>query len=185
MGIRDDELKRLEAYAKSLGIRVTYRKSKKEHSNAAEFYIDGSGIIVYTWPALSKTRTVLNLLHEVAHAVHWVHTKRTIDKELMKALVKEANRCKGEVLDESDRKLIYEDEHVATNYWNQIVKLVDIRINPMVILLRKKLDIFTYRYYYETGEFPTNAVINQKKKEFIHEERTKSKQARRNGNKRN
>lgn len=175
MNVRDRELERLEAYAKSLGIKVTYRKSKKEHSNAAEFYIDGSGIIVYTWPGLSKTRMILNLLHEAAHAVHWVHSKKKTNKDLVKALVRESNRSKGESLSEADRKLIYEDEHIATHYWDQIIKLVDIKINPMVVLIRKKLDIFQYRYYYETGEFPTQKQVLLKKKEFINEEKRNKK----------
>ena len=30
MGVRQDELKRLEQYAKGLGVKVTYKKQKKD-----------------------------------------------------------------------------------------------------------------------------------------------------------
>lgn len=163
--IRDQELSRLEAYAKSLGIKVSYRKLKKEYASVAEFYTDGSGIVVYTWPGLSKTRMIINLLHEAAHAVHWVHEGKKIDKELLAALKLPPEECTKE-----QRKLIYEDEHKATHFWDQIVKIVDIKINPSVILLRKKLDIFAYRYYYETGNFPTDKLMIQKKKEYKNED---------------
>lgn len=159
--IRDTELKRLESYANSLGVRVFYRKLKKQYTNAAEFYSDGSGIIVYTWPMLSKTNIVLNLLHEVAHAVQWVHLNKTINKDLQISLLKDPKD-----LSKEERKLIYEDEHHATYYWDQIVKLVDIKIKPDIITVRKKLDIFAYRFFYETGDFPSEAEMKQKKKEY-------------------
>lgn len=175
MSIRDEELKRLEAYAKSLGIPVSYRKLKKEYSGAAEFYIDGSQIIVYTWPGLSKTQMVINLLHELGHAVHWIHTGKQTPKELIEALIREGERKHPTVLDKADRRLIYEDEHQATHYWDNIVKQVDIRINPNVILLRKKLDVFAYRFYYETGDFPSDKQLREKKKEYINEQQKSKK----------
>ncbi len=171
--IRDQELKRLEAYANSLGVKVVYRKKDKVNPTIAEFYTDGSGITVYTRPGLSKTQLLLNLLHELGHAVHWVHRGKTTNTDLFTALHMEEKRKKGEVIDVKYRKLIYEDEHHATHFWDQIVKLVDIKINPDVILLSKKLDIFAYRYYFETGEFPSVKIYNEKKKEFKNEQTKK------------
>ncbi len=164
MTIREKELLRLESYAKSLGIKVSYRKLKKSYSSVAEFYIDGSGITVYTWPGLSKTRIILNLLHETAHAVQWIHEGKKINPALLDAL-----RLPSKEHTKEQRKLIYEDEQKATHFWDQIVKMVDIKINPKTILIRKKLDIFSYRYYYETGKFPTDKLMKQKKKEFKNE----------------
>lgn len=165
MSIRDRELSRLEAYAKSLGVKVSYRKLKQEYNGVAEFYIDGSGITVYTWKGLSKTGMIINLLHEISHAVHWIHEGKKIDKELLAALKLAPEDCSKE-----QRRLIYEDEHRATYFWDQIVKIVDIKINPKVILVRKKLDIFAYRYYYETGDFPSHRLIMKKKKEYKNED---------------
>lgn len=166
LGIRDEELKRLEAYAKSIGIQVLYKKKDNSHDNGALFYIDGSKIIVYTWPRLSKTQIVLNLIHELAHALHWIDTDKKTHPDLVEALLREGKREAGETLDVFDRKLIYEDEEVATLYWDKIVKHVDIKINPSVILLQKYLDLFNYEFYYKTGEFPTPQQFKEKKKEL-------------------
>lgn len=160
MSIRDEELKRIESYLKGLGISVSRRKLKKFHSNAAEFYLDGK-IALYDWPGQSKTQLVLNLIHEAGHAEHWVDTKAKPNKELTEALKEEDNRRKGEYIDVYLRKLIYEDEHTATHYWDRIIKLCNIKINPKVIDKRKKLDLFMYRHYYETGEFPTKQQIRE------------------------
>lgn len=176
--VRDDELKRLESYANSLGITVSYKKFKKEFAPAF-FDIDNSSITIHIWPGVTKTRLVLLMLHEVAHAMQWVNAGKTSSPDLIAALHKENDRKPGESIAEEYRKLIYEDEHNATHYWDGLVKLLDIRLKPSVILIRKKLDIFAYRYYYETGDFPTDTLMVQKKKEFVDEIKKQSSKRKR------
>lgn len=167
--IRDDETNRLLSYAKGLGVKVSFRQKKKTHSNSAEWYVDGSQIVVYTWKGQSKLSIVLNMVHELAHHLHWIKENRKPDTVLINALDKEDQRKRGERLDKRLRKLIYDDEVEASKYWEEIINLVDIKIPSRVILINKQIDLFVYSHYYETGEFPTSKVLNQKKREFRNE----------------
>ena len=167
--IRDEEIKRLISYAEGLGTKVSFRQYKSSANAAAEWYVDGSQIIVYTWLNQSKTQLVLSLIHELGHHLHWIKANRKPDKELIEAL--QLEESSDEVIDKKYRKLIYQDEVEGTQYWSEIVKLVDIKINPVIIEAHKKLDVFLYYHYYIEGSFPTQRVKQQKLKEFKNNER--------------
>lgn len=169
MGIRDEELKRLVAYATGLGVKVSFKQKKRRFTNCAEWYVDGSQINIYTWIGQSKTTLVLNLIHELAHHRHWIDNNRHPDTELVAALTLEDDRLPKNSIAKKYRKVIYQDEVKATEYWGLIVKDTDIKINPAKIELAKRLDIFCYEYYLKHGNFPVQRVVNQKKKELKNE----------------
>ncbi len=169
MGIRDEELKRLVAYATGLGVKVSFKQMKKQYTNSAEWHVDGSQINLYMWKGQTKTILVLNLIHELAHHRHWIDNNRHPDKELIQVLTLEDERKSNEKLPKKLRNLIYQDEVKATEYWSLIVKDTDIKISPAKIELAKRLDIFCYEYYLKHGNFPVQRVVNQKKKELKNE----------------
>jgi hypothetical protein len=169
MGIRDQEIQRLLSYAKGLGVKVSFRQAKDTTVGAAEWYVDGSQINVYTWEGQPKTMLVLNIIHELGHHLHWIKQNRKPDEQIIDALLREENKEKGTVIDKKYRKLIYEDELEGMKYHDEIVKNVDIKVKPSIIEANKKLDAFIYQYYYETGKFPATKLVKQKLKEFKNE----------------
>lgn len=162
MKIRDRELHRLKLYLNSLGIKVYFLNKKSKYTDA-EWYTDGTRINVYNLNTRSKTQLILDLIHEGSHALHWISLGRKVDENIITALNAEDNRKNGQPsIDKDLRKLIYEDEQVATHYWDTIIKQVDIKISKDKIEYRKRLDLFQYRHYYETGSFPNK----QERKDF-------------------
>ena len=169
MGIRDEELKRLEAYAKALGVqKVMY--STKPSNNGAEWHTDGSQITLYVTKRLTKTALILNFIHELGHASHWINVGKKDHPDLITALnAEDARKANDPPIDKKLRKLIYYDEFAGTQYWDKIIKTVDIKINLEKINISKKIDLYIYRTYYETGNLPTRKELISFKKRLKNE----------------
>ena len=166
MGVRQEELKRLEQYAKGLGVKVTYKKQKKDDPHAA-WVVDGTEIILYTNNSQSITKLILNFCHELAHHKSWIKAGRIGDLKTNQALILDDERKKGDPpLPKSKRKLIYETEKNDAMLWDEIIDEVGIKISKNRIELERQMDIWMYEYYYKKGEYPTTREAKEQKKEL-------------------
>ena len=171
MGIRDEELRRLEKYAEGLGAKIKYRTHKGGHNAGAEWVLSEDGtteIFVYTWPGQSKTTLILNICHELAHHMAWVYRNRTEDTRTFEAFYKEDLRKKwtDPKLPKEERRLIYLGEKKDAEYRHNIWHEVNIKIPKWKLIVDIKLDNFVYRWYYEKGNTPTIKQITAKYKEL-------------------
>lgn len=168
MSYLTDDLARLTRYAQGLGLRV----SIKEHAGdgtGAEWLTDGvtQEIVLYRWNRQTKTRMVLNLLHELAHHLSFVYSGRKISKTLLKALDMEDSRSKSDpVIPKRYRKLIYESEVKDAEFREIIAHETNLKIPMWKIKADKELDIWLYKCYYDTGSTPTLKASNEKYKEL-------------------
>lgn len=162
MGIRDQEIKRLEQYAKGLGLRVEYKVGKRGSGVGAEIvYHDGvaSHITLYTYSRISKKRLILNFLHELGHHLSWIYKNRKDNTMLLEALYADAMLKKGEQLPKHQRKLIYLMEKEDAEYRNNIAHEVGITLPENTLKVDIALDIWIYKYYYLYGKYPSQAMI--------------------------
>lgn len=168
MGIRDDEIKKLEHYARGLGIKVTWTQYKRGSDVGASWVSDGSEIIICVRPRESKTAIILKFLHELAHHMAYVYSGRVGDFKTDQALNAEDDRSPNDpILPKEQRKLIYIAERDDAQYRDQIYHEVGIKIPKYIFLADKALDIWIYYRYYLTGHFPTYRSIKKKKKELL------------------
>jgi len=159
MGIRDEELKRLVNYAKGLNVQVFFLPKTKKTDCDAEWTIDGEEIRVYSSPRDSKISKILALTHELGHHLAHIHKNdRETDPKLEEAIDS----------DESIRlrKRIYDWEVEGASWWETIYKEVDLKFNINLLYIERDFDLWTYRAYYETGEFPTRRKRIEKRKEL-------------------
>lgn len=164
MGIRDKELRQLEFYAKGLGIKVTWRKSKW-NSPGATWSQSASGpeIEMFVHPGQSKKQQVLNYLHELSHHVAFVYNGREDKAELLDALHKENE---GHEMTKAERKLIYECEKADARYRLIIAHELGLKISTKDIQLDIDLDCYIYKYFYLHGHYPTYKKIKAKKRKL-------------------
>lgn len=163
--IRDEELKRLESYAKGLGVKIT-RKKKTKYDPAAAWVVDGSEIILFVSPRDSKTALILKIIHELAHHKGWINNGRKQDLNTNQALILDDERDErtDPPLPKKQRKLIYETEKNDMQYWDEIIREVNIKINPRRIEQEKKLDLWVYEYYLKHGDYPTVKQCKEKRR---------------------
>lgn len=161
--IRDQELNRLISYAKALNVNIV-KKPSTRNTPEAEWTIDGTQITIYM-KKRSKTEEILLIIHELAHHKSWINRGR---KEYMKTHQAYDAQMKADnkILAKRHRKVIYETEKNDTDYWDEIIRDVDIKINPKRIKLEKEMDIWIYKQYYLTGEFPSGQEIKDKRKQL-------------------
>ncbi len=165
--IRDLEIQRLVSYAKGLGLKVTF--SSKKSASSAHWYLDNSGIEIFKGNNKTKIEIVLSLVHELGHALHNIHEKdREVDEDLESALdhVDEAEEL-GTDPQKRQRKIILNNEINGTLYWLAIYKEVDLKFPLWRLEVAKEFDIFQYRVFYETGDYPTAKERNEKMKELV------------------
>lgn len=163
MGIRDEENKRLDLYAKALGTQViTYSRSHKY--NRATVTEDGSKMEIYRSPGMSLTELILVKIHELGHILVFIHdSNRKIPKRLSRAWEKENQNLN---LSENERYLIYKDELDAIAYWDTIIADCNIKIPRYKIEIAKESDIYPYEYFYRHGKYPTLKLRREKLKEI-------------------
>lgn len=166
MGIRDEEIKRLEKYAQGLGITILYKKYRKGDPGAT-MSTDGKILEMYVWSSKSKTRLILDMIHELAHAMSHIYNNRQEDPKTNEALNSEDNRKRGDKpLSKKKRKLIYDAEVFDSQYRDAIWHEVNIKLPKWRLSLDKELDNWFYYHYYKHGEFPLIKDINQKNLEL-------------------
>lgn len=165
MSIRDEEIKRLTQYAKSLGLTVTWKQHQRGDPGATWIQVDGKpvGIEMFTWPGQSKTLLILNLLHELAHHLEFVYRGRTDPADLLDALyMQEA----GENISKAQRKLIYETEKAACPYRELIANEIGLKIPMYKLKADIDIDTWFYKHYYLTGKYATTDELELQKRFF-------------------
>lgn len=152
--IRDREIERLRRYAQGLGVKVSI-VYKPRIADSAAWTTDGSEIIVYTNNNQSKTDIVLSLVHELGHHLWFIHEKkRKLDLKFEEALSYESSPNYN--VPKRFRKHILDTEIAGVQYWDVIIKDVDIRIPEWKVKMAAEFDIWQYEVYYKTGKFPSN-----------------------------
>lgn len=166
--IRDSEIDRLIKYAQSMGLTVHFKPYKPGNAGAL-WEIGGDGrpfLTMYTWPRQSKTRLILNFIHELAHHLAWVYNNRELSNSLINALNKDDE---GKNLTKRERYLIYKAEKDDAEYRDQIMQELDIKIPVYKYLADVKVDIWFYKQFYLKGEYPSLVEVYDKYKEFLGE----------------
>jgi hypothetical protein len=172
MGIRDEEISRLVKYAEGLGLKVTFKRHKRGDPGAT-WITDGSEIEVFTWPQQSKTEIILNLIHELAHHTAWVYAMREKDEKTDSALRADDESTRDNPAPRDQRRLVYLAEKKDARYRSKIIHEVGIRLPKFKISADKALDIWIYKYYYRTGNYPTLKTCRVKKSELREKYRRK------------
>lgn len=167
MGIRDLEIERIKNYAKGLGVEIVF-KPPQGAGHQAEWANDGSQITIYTHKKKSKMDLILDLIHELAHHISWVHEGRTIPLKTDRALDSEDSRRRNDPpIAKSQRKLIYESEKFDAQYQEIIFNELGITIPKYKFLAARDLDIWVYFRYYQSGDFPSREENRIKYKELL------------------
>jgi hypothetical protein len=148
--IRDEEIKRLVAYANGMGIKVNLSSSINNNC-AAEWVMDGSEITVYLNRHRSKIQIVMSLIHELGHHISFIHDENKIVNERVGKLYQKLDAD----LTKKERLEILKHEEMGIRWWNTIVKEVNIRIPRAKLEAQKRYDLWQYEYFAEKGEFPT------------------------------
>jgi hypothetical protein len=166
MGIRDNDLKRLQKYAEGLGIKVVW-KQWKENDPDASWTTDGSEITIYEHPRQSKTDVILSFIHELGHHQAWIYNGRKEDLKTNRALdLDEKRKTDDPPIPKEQRKLIYESEKNDADYQDLIFKELNLNIPYKKFIVNKKLDVWMYYRYYITGEYPTQTERDKKRKQL-------------------
>lgn len=159
---RDQEIKRLELYAKGLGIRVhwTQMTPYKTYRAAMHTYYNADPILeMVISKNKSKTQIILDFLHEIAHHVSWIYNNRKDKPEVIEALNAGAPT-------REQRKIIYEMERDDATYRKTIYYEVGIKIKEQKLDLDIAMDTWMYKYYWLQGKLPTLKLLARKKKEL-------------------
>lgn len=164
MGVRDEELKRLEQYAKGLGIRVVWKEYVPHTHTRAEWVSDGTEITMYTRKNDSKVKLILTLIHELSHHLGWVWRGRPGSMKSDQILIA---ADEGQELTKDQRKILYQEEVGDYVYRENIYEEVGVKIPKYIFLADIDLDKYIYRTYYLTGKYPTYKRIQKKKKELL------------------
>ena len=158
---RDDEIKRLIYYAKSLGVKVTIRDFAFEEQG--EIADDPHVIInINKKHHSSKTELILTLLHELSHA-RYINSH---DGKISKAWILEDEREPGKKLPKKLRKEIADFELNSLDMMMDIAAELKIEIPMSKIAKQCELDKWAYSFYLDTGEWPTGKQKKTKEKEL-------------------
>jgi hypothetical protein len=169
MSIRDDEIKRLDQYARGLGLGVEFRQHRPGNPGAALVSFDGKSekIVMYLWPRKSKLQIVLDFIHELAHHVAWIHKNRKDDPKLVDALVEEDSRKENDPpIAKRKRHLIYKCEKHDASYRDIIAHEVGLQLPKHALDIDRDLDLWLYKWYYDTGTSPSRKQFQEKKQEL-------------------
>lgn len=158
--VRDEEIKRLLDYCKSLSIQVIWDNNLTDAGASWDNINKDQAVIRLQKNIGNKTLTILYLLHELAHHLAWVYDNRKLSKEITDALSQEEPKTYAA------RRLIYEMEKSDSIYRLNIVKELNIKLPEYKILLDIKLDEWIYYEYWQNGKFPNLKQIRTKQREL-------------------
>jgi hypothetical protein len=162
--IRDEEIKRLINYAKALGVTVQF-KPFSPHIGTGALWEEYNGVVtitLFTWCSQSKTRVVLDLLHELAHHKSFIKQGRTLSNKDYAA-----SRADELSLTKSQRKTIYKYEKEDAEYRLGIYKELDLKIPLWKLKLDIELDVWFYKEAWKGGKLPSSRALEAKRKELV------------------
>lgn len=122
-------------------------------------------IELYVNKAKSQTDLLLTLLHELGHYMDY---KRG-NKQIPDAWLLEDQRMSDydPKLTKKQRKTIYLDEVKGIKLMPEIAKELDLKIPKYKIYANMWFDIWSYRYYYDTGNFAPDKIRAKQKRKFL------------------
>ena len=156
--IRDEEIKRLVFYAKSLGAKVIIRHYKHEFSG--EVTLEPKfAITVNKKYHQSKTDIILTLLHELSHVKYTVLNDYKFSNSFLDDVF-------NKKIPKKLRKDIVEFELASLELMPNIASEVQIKVPMKKILIQKELDQWTYKYLNDHGVFPTEKLTTSEKRKL-------------------
>lgn len=166
--VRDEEISRLKKYAQALGLVVRIIHNPNEDSAAIS--LDGTELTINEYHNKTKIETILSLIHELGHMLHFIHEKnRAHDIKFEEAIdrqnLHEMNLSKTPP-PKHLREKILQVEKLSADWWDIIYKETKCQFAYWRLELARKFDIWQYEVYYETGSFPSKKERKQKYKEF-------------------
>jgi len=170
MGVRDEDLKKLFAFAKGLSIKIHIIKHKKGDWAGADWdFTDPKKPKIYLsrWPHQTKTALILLLIHELGHHLDWIHQNKIISKLEREASTAETARKKTDpILSKKFRQSIYASELRGIGYMDIIAKEAQIELPIWKVQACQALDHWIYRHYLRTGDVPTTRIQKAKQQEL-------------------
>lgn len=169
MGVRDDDLKKLLAYAKGVGADVKFERHKRGDWAGAYWDFENPlfpKIILATWPRQTKTSLILSLVHELGHHMDWIHNNRAISARYISAAEKEFDRKsrRDKVIAKKWRQVFYKSEMDGLEYHEMIAKESQIKLPRWKVIKERESDRWIYTIYLKTGNVPTSKQLQQKQK---------------------
>ncbi len=168
--VRDNELKRFPQYAKGLGVnRITFY-NRTNGKDSASITLDGTEFENWS-KGKFKVELCLDWIHELGHKLRRIHDH---NNKIPKGLEKVIDKLNADVpLTYKDREILYKEEVGAAQYWEVIIKDVDVRIKPYRIEAQREFDLWIYEVFMKTGEWPKSKEKVQKWKEIKTKWKTK------------
>lgn len=159
--IRDEEIKRLIAYAKGHGLSVSlkpYEPKKRAYGTWEAHEGDFKGkIIVYYQKNESKLSLILTLIHEIAH--HQYHL-------WLLCRFSDLVDVDAENLTKQERWQIYEYELKSTRYWLPIYESTSCKFPKYRLFLAMEFDVWKYEFYYLHNRYPNKDEARVKYREL-------------------
>lgn len=164
MGVRDEELRRLEKYAEGLGVKVYYRPYIPFSLDAAAWSYDGSAIVLYVTTNQTKSALILNLIHELGHHLSYIYNNKKLPKTLDMAMDRELNQ---KIPTKEQRKALLDFELLGMTYHLNVYKECDIKLPEYKLHLENDYQKWIYTYYYKHGKSPTRRISKEYYKKLI------------------
>lgn len=161
MSVRDEEIKRLVFYAKSLGAKVIIRHYNNEEIASVTVEPSKYTIIINKKHHDNKTQIILSLLHELSHIKYTIlNNYKFTDVQISDVL------NNGRKISKKKRKEIADFEIKSLPLMTNIASELNVKIPMWKILKAVALDTWIYQYYYENGNDPSNKLIGQQSKKL-------------------
>lgn len=158
----EKEFERLIKYTQGLGVKVSFVDDASIDMSAA-WTTDGSEIEIFNRKRKGPLLLCLEIIHELAHHLTWVHNGRGGDLNTNRILAKE---MAGKTLTKKQRKVIFDMEAHDSQFQKIIHKEINSKI-PIKRLEREiALDLWIYEYFYKKGIWPKIKDRKQKIKEL-------------------
>lgn len=159
------DFKKLCQFAQLLGIPVLFEKGTGGE-DAGYFVYKGkkSHIIVFYGKRKKGTKTIVRLLHELGHALHWIEMGRPKPVDLPEYFNKER-------LSKRDKydQWIYERE--AVRNMRRIHRLLRLELPEWRLNTEMMFDLWVANRFYRSGAYPSKSERRKKLKEIRKRER--------------
>lgn len=162
MSVLGEELKRVIKFAEGLGLKVKFLTSDYKDYHGLYSHPDRyekGWIEVCRNKRTSKTFQIMTLLHEIGHHIDF--TENRMVSECYAYLDAEAGKAP-----EWARKAIFNSEQRAVQYGEKLYWTLMLKIPFWKVKLEFARDLFVYRTFMKTAEFPTEKQITEFKKRW-------------------
>ena len=156
------DIDKLLEFAKGLEVDVVF-KDKSPEKTIALYYNKPPKIVIFKNKVKTKPELILALLHELGHHLDFMNTK----KDLHDAFAMEDMRTRHDPpLPKKIRKYIYDEEVSGIKLMLGIANKLKLDIEKWKVIREMRLDIWVYKHYYKTGNFPTIKESSEKNKQL-------------------